>query len=186
MKRTVMAGLTAILLTLAAVAISARPVEKSSASGNDAQLAKRVRHELVMLPYYGVFDNLAYSIDGNTVTLFGQVIRPSTRSGAEHAVKRLPGVARVVNNIKVLPLSGFDDDIRAATYRSIVRTGGLYRYMRGANPSLHIIVDRGQVTLEGVVSSRSDRNLAYIAARQVAGSFSVTNNIRVQGESELR
>ena len=146
------------------------------------QLAKRVRHELVTLPYYGVFDNLAYSIDGSTVTLYGEVVRPTTRSDAEHRVKRLSGVTHVVNNIKVLPLSGFDDRIRAATYRSIARTGGLYRYLLGANPSLHIVVQNGHVALEGVVSGSGDRTLAYMAANRVPGVFSVTNNLRVEGQ----
>ena len=148
----------------------------------DPQLSKRVRRELVTLPYYGVFDNLAYSIDGGTVTLFGEVVRPSTRSDAAGRVKRIPGVTRVVNNITVLPLSRFDDDIRRATYRSIARTGGLYRYLQGVNPSLHIVVARGHVTLEGVVSHGSDRTLAYMAASRVPGVFSVRNNLRVEGE----
>jgi hyperosmotically inducible protein len=146
------------------------------------RLVREVRHELVMLPYYGVFDNLAYSVDGNTVTLYGEVVRPTTRSDAEHRVKRLPGVTRVVNNIKVLPLSSFDDRIRAATYRSIARTGGLYRYLLGANPSLHIVVNNGHVALEGVVSGSGDRTLAYMAANRVPGVFSVKNNLRVEGE----
>jgi hyperosmotically inducible protein len=150
---------------------------------SNPQLAKKVRHELVTLPYYGVFDNLAYNINGSTVTLYGQVVRPTTRSSAEGRVKQLPGVSRVVNNIKVLPLSSFDDGIRVATLRSIARTAGLSRYLRGANPSLHIVVDRGHVTLEGVVSNSSDRNLANIAARSVPGAFSVTNNLRVEGEN---
>jgi hyperosmotically inducible protein len=148
----------------------------------DPQLSKRVRRELVTLPYYGVFDNLAYSIDGGTVTLFGQVVRPTTRSDAEGRVKRIAGVTRVVNNIRVLPLSRFDDQIRRATFRSIANMGGLYRYLLGANPSLHIIVDNGHVTLEGVVAGRGDRNLAYMAARRVPGVFSVKNNLRVEGE----
>ncbi|PWT94378.1 MAG: transport-associated protein [Blastocatellia bacterium] len=139
-----------------------------------------------MLPYYGVFDNLAFSINGSSVTLYGQVVRPTTRSDAEHAVKRIPGITRVVNNIRVLPLSRIDDSIRNQTYRSIARTGGLYRYLQGTNPSIHIVVDRGHVTLEGIVSGRGDRTLAYVAANQVPGVFSVTNNLRVNGESELR
>jgi hyperosmotically inducible protein len=147
----------------------------------DPQLSKRVRKELVTLPYYGVFDNLAYSINGGNVTLYGQVVRSSTSSDAERRVKRIPGVTDVVNNIKVLPLSRFDDNIRVATYRSIARMGGLYRYLQGANPSLHIVVDRGHVTLEGVVSGKNDRNLAYMAANRVPGVFSVTNNLRVEG-----
>jgi len=146
------------------------------------QLERRVRRELVTLPYYGVFDNLAYSVNGGTVTLYGEVVRSSTRSDAAGRVKRLPGVTRVVNNIKLLPLSPFDDDIRRATYRSIASMGGLYRYLQGTNPSLHIVVDRGHVTLEGVVSGSGDRNLAYMAANRVPGVFSVKNNLRVKGK----
>ena len=165
-----------LLLTVApAVALAQR-------GASDPQLEKRVRHELVTLPYYGVFDNLAYQVSGDTVTLYGDVVRSSTRSDAAGRVKRLPGVTRVVNNIKVLPLSGFDNNIRRATYRSIARMGGLYRYLQGANPSLHIVVDNGHVALEGVVSNSGDRNLAYLAANRVPGVFSVTNNLRVEGE----
>ena len=165
-----------LLLTVApAVAMAQR-------GASDPQLEKRVRHELVTLPYYGVFDNLAYQVSGGTVTLYGDVVRSSTRSDAAGRVKRLPGVTRVVNNIKVLPLSPFDDNIRRATYRSISRMGGLYRYLQGANPSLHIVVDNGHVALEGVVSNSGDRNLAYVAANRVPGVFSVKNNLRVEGE----
>jgi hyperosmotically inducible protein len=157
-------------------------VALAQGGASNPQLARRVRHELVTLPYYGVFDNLAYNINGGNVTLYGEVVRPSTRSDAERRVKRIAGVTRVVNNIKVLPLSRFDDDIRRATYRSIARMGGLYRYLQGTNPSLHIVVDRGHVTLEGVVSGSGDRNLAYMAANRVPGVFSVKNNLRVEGE----
>jgi hyperosmotically inducible protein len=167
---------TVLLSVMAAVAMA-----QGAHGAASPQLAKKVRHELVMLPYYGVFDNLAYSINGGTVTLYGQVVRASTRSDAERSVKRINGVTRVVNNIKVLPLSRFDDGIRTQTYRSISRMGGLYRYLQGANPSLHIVVDRGHVTLEGVVSGSGDRNLAYMAANRVSGVFSVTNNLRVEG-----
>ena len=166
---------------LVAMALLAIAPAVASAQDSNPQLAKKVRHELVMLPYYGVFDNLAYSSEGSTVTLYGQVVRPTTRSDAEHRVKRIAGVTRVVNHIKVLPLSSFDDRIRAATYRSIARMGGLYRYLQGANPSLHIVVNNGHVTLEGVVSGSGDRNLAYMAANQVPGVFSVQNNLRVEG-----
>lgn len=172
------------ITVFATVLLSVMPAVAMAQGAHGAaspQLAKKVRHELVMLPYYGVFDNLAYSINGGTVTLYGQVVRASTRSDAERSVKRINGVTRVVNNIKVLPLSRFDDGIRTQTYRSISRMGGLYRYLQGANPSLHIVVDRGHVTLEGVVSGSGDRNLAYMAANRVSGVFSVTNNLRVEG-----
>jgi hyperosmotically inducible periplasmic protein len=165
----------ALLATTAAVAAP-------SNGTNPSQISKKVRHELVMLPYYGVFDNLAYKVDGSTVTLYGQVVRPTTRSDAAARVSRIPGVTRVVNNIQVLPLSSFDDSIRRRTYRAIFSTGGLYRYAMGTNPSIHIIVNRGHVTLEGVVSSKADRTLAYMAANRVPGVFSVTNNLRLDNE----
>lgn len=182
-KKTI-TRIVAVLVLAGLPLVGATQIEAQNR--NQGQLEKRVRHELVMLPYYGVFDNLAFSLNGSTVGLYGQVVRPSTRSDAERAIKRLPGVARVVNNIKVLPLSRFDDNIRSATYRSIARSGGLYRYLQGTNPSLHIVVDHGHVTLEGVVSGRGDRTLAYMAANRVPGVFSVTNNLRLNGESDLR
>lgn len=175
--RFVIGVLATLLLTVAPT------VALAQGGAVDAQLTRRVRRELVTLPYYGVFDNLAYSINGGNVTLYGQVVRPSTRSDAERRVRRLPGVTRVVNNIQVLPLSTFDDQIRVATYRSIANMGGLHRYLRGVNPSLHIVVSRGHVTLEGVVSGSGDRTLAYHAANRVPGVFSVTNNLRVEGEA---
>jgi hyperosmotically inducible protein len=181
--KTIKSVLLAIGLTMLLSAVPASGQVRSNSVVSNPQLAKKVRHELVTLPYYGVFDNLAYNINGGTVTLYGQVVRPTTKSSAEQRVRQLPGVSRVVNNIKVLPLSSFDDDIRVATLRSIARTAGLSRYLRGANPSLHIVVDHGHVTLEGVVDNSSDRNLANIAARSVPGAFSVTNNLRVEGEN---
>lgn len=149
---------------------------------NDQQVVKQVRHELVTLPYYGVFDNLAYKVEGDTVTLYGQVTRPTTRSDAGRRVAKIAGVQQVVNNIQVLPLSSFDDSIRARTYRAVFSSSGLYRYAMGANPSIHIIVDRGHVTLEGVVGSKMDKQLAYIAASGVFGAFSVTNNLRAEND----
>jgi hyperosmotically inducible protein len=153
------------------------------AAAADAQTMNKIRKELVTLPYYGVFDNLAYQVDGDTVTLSGQVVRPMTRKDAERRVARIEGVRRVVNNIEVLPVSRFDDSIRLRTYRAVFRSGSLYRYAMGANPSIHIVVSRGRVTLEGVVSSRMDSQLAYMAARGVPGVFAVTNNLRVEGRS---
>jgi len=182
MKRQI-SKFTISLVAMALLAVA--PAVASAQGALNTQLGKKVRHELVTLPYYGVFDNLAYSINDGTVTLYGQVVRPTTRSDAEHRVKRIAGVNRVVNNIKVLPLSSFDNRIRAATYRSIARTGGLYRYLQGTNPSIHIVVDNGHVALEGVVSGSGDRTLAYMAANQVPGVFSVQNNLRIEG-GEIR
>jgi hyperosmotically inducible protein len=145
-----------------------------------AWIEKEVRHELVMLPYYGVFDNLAFRVEGDTVTLMGQVTRPTLKSDAEAVVKRIEGVETVVNKIEVLPLSPNDDRIRRATYRAIYGTQGLDRYAMQAVPPIHIIVSRGHVTLEGVVANEGDRNLAYLKANGVSGVFSVTNNLRAE------
>ena len=146
---------------------------------NSATLANAVRHELVMLPYYGVFDHLTYNVDGNTVTLFGQVVRPVLKSDAQNVVKRLNGVDKVVNNIEVLPLSSFDDSIRMRTLRAIYGFSSLSRYGMGTQPSIHIIVNNGHVTLEGVVDNAADSNVAFLRANGVPGVFSVTNNLRV-------
>ena len=146
-------------------------------------LASQVRHELVMLPYYNVFDDLNYSIENGVVTLSGDVTQPVVRNDAERSVKHLEGVTQVVNNIRVLPLSSFDNRIRLAEYRSIYGFGGLYRYGLGTQPSIHIIVDNGHVTLIGVVDNEADKNIANIRANTVPGVFSVTNNLRVAEKS---
>ena len=146
------------------------------------RLSREVRHELVMLPYYGVFDNLAYKVDGRTVTLLGQVTRPTLKSDAENVVKDIEGVERVENHIEVLPLSSMDDGVRIATYRSIYGYTGLDRYGLQAVPSIHIIVANGKVTLEGVVATEADKNMAGVRANGVSGVFSVTNNLRVESD----
>jgi hyperosmotically inducible protein len=176
----------AAALAIAASAAVAAPKNSNDTPLSQEQVIKKIRKELVTLPWYGVFDNLAYKVEGNTVTLYGQVVRPTTRRDAEKRVAQIQGVERVINQIEVLPLSSFDDSIRAATYRRVFGTAGLYRYAMGANPSIHIIVRNGNVTLEGVVANKADKQLAYMAARTVAGSFSVTNNLRAErGEIEL-
>jgi osmotically-inducible protein OsmY len=146
----------------------------------DNRIVREVRHELVMLPYYGVFDNLAYSVNGRNVTLMGQVTRPTLKSDAEHVVKNIEGVEHVDNKIQVLPLSSMDDRIRMAEYRAIYGQTGLDRYALQAVPPIHIIVDNGHVTLEGVVANQGDKDMAGIRANGVSGVFSVTNNLRVE------
>ena len=173
-------ALVAALVIGASVAVAA-PADQMAERVAYEQLAKKVRKELVTLPWYGVFDNLEYAIDGSTVTLSGQVVQPSTRKDAERRVSRLKGVERVVNNIEVLPLSSFDDRIRVSAYRTLFGWNSpLFRYGRGVNPSIHIIVNRGHVTLEGVVSNEGDANLARLRALGVPGVFSVTNNLRAE------
>lgn len=155
-----------------------RSIDPGSAATRN--ITREVRHELVMLPYYGVFDNLAFRVDGRTVTLLGEVTRPTLKSDAGRAVKGVEGVERVVNEIKVLPLSPADDRIRLAEYRTIFRQPSLQRYAMQAVPPIHIIVDNGKVTLVGVVSNEGDKNMAGIQANSVPGVFSVTNNLRVE------
>ena len=142
-------------------------------------LVKKVRHELVMLPYYNVFDMLSFKVEGNTVTLMGDVTRPVLKDDAGRAVKHVEGVQTVVNNIRVLPLSPFDNEIRRAEYRAIFGYAGLYRYALGTQPSIRIIVANGHVTLEGVVNNETDKNLVNIRANGVPGVFSVTNDLQV-------
>lgn len=154
--------------------------EKSRSEG---RLEREVRHELVMLPYYGVFDNLAFKVDGYKVTLLGAVARPTLKSDAEAVVKRIEGVESVDNQIEVLPLSPNDDRIRLAVYRAVYRQASLSRYALQAIPPIHIIVKNGNVSLEGVVATEADKNLAGIRARGVSGVFSVTNNLRVEKQS---
>lgn len=157
---------------------------RSAESGALTGLAREVRHELVMLPYYGVFDNLAFRVEGDTVHLSGQVTRPTLKSSAERVVEDIEGVEKVNNEIEVLPLSPNDDQIRLATYRAIYGHPSLNRYALQAVPPVHIIVKNGNVTLEGVVATEMDKNIANIQARSVPGVFAVTNNLRVEKRNE--
>jgi hyperosmotically inducible protein len=150
-----------------------------SADKGQDRLSKEVRHELRELPYYSVFDDLAYKVDGYTVTLFGATVRPTLKSDAENAVKHIEGVERVVNNIEVLPVSPNDDRIRRDTYRAIYSQPGLDTYSLRAVPTIHIIVKNGNVTLTGAVANEGDKNRAGIAANGVSGVFSVKNELQV-------
>jgi len=149
------------------------------------RIYKEVRHELVMLPFYGVFDNLSYKVDSDgTVTLLGRVVRPALKSDAENAVKRIEGVEKVVNNIEVLPTSINDDRIRRASYRAIYGNSVLSQYQLRAVPPIHIIVNNGHITLEGVVARQMDKQIAGMQASGVHGAFSVTNNLIVEEQEK--
>src|SRR5690348_13806323 len=138
-----------------------------------SDLTKEVRHELVTLPYYGVFDNLAYRVDGAKVTLFGQVREPKLKDDAGKAVKSIEGVSAVDNKIEVLPLSPADDQTRIAVYRAIYSKPSLQRYQMGAVPPIHIIVKNGNVTLEGFVANQMDKEVAGIAAKSVGTAHQI-------------
>ena len=171
------------IAVLASATISLGVAEHKNAKGYE-RFVREIRHELVMLPYYGVFDNLAYRVDGYNVTLMGQVTRPTLKSSAENVVKDIEGVEKVVNNIEVLPVSPNDDRLRIALYQSIYGHTALNRYALNAVPPIHIIVKNGHVTLEGVVANEMDKNIANVQANGVSGVFGVTNNLRVEGSVE--
>ena len=181
MRRMLLFLLPVLLTGVTLAQTVAMPGSRNKLSGTDpsARITREVLHEMLMLPYYSVFDNLAFRVDGNTVTLLGQVTNPSLKSDAEASVKKIEGVDKVVNNIEVLPPSPMDDGIRRAEYRAIYGTDPLSRYAMGAVPSIHIISKGGHVTLVGVVDNEADKNLAEIKAKGVSGVFSVDNQLQV-------
>lgn len=139
-----------------------------------------VRHELVMLPYLSVFDNITFRVDGSTVTLAGEVNRPSLKKSADRVVARIEGIETVINEIEVLPTSPYDDRIRLQVLRALYGHPALDRYSLGAQPAIRIIVKRGDVTLEGVVNRELEKSVATLQANAVPGVFSVTNNLKVK------
>ncbi len=154
------------------------------ANAGEARLVQEVRHQLVMLPYYSVFDDLGFKVDGSTVTLMGEVTRPTLKSDAEGVVKNVEGVTQVVNKIEVLPLSPMDDQIRRAMVRTIYGDAQIgTRYGNQAVPSIHVIVKNGNVRLEGVVANEFDKNLINVRARSVPNVFAVDNQLIVEGKS---
>jgi len=150
---------------------------------DEARMVQEIRHQLVMLPHFGVFDDLGFTVNGGTVTLVGEVTQPVLKSDAGNVVKKVEGVASVVNNIEVLPLSPNDDNIRRGVYRAIYGDPALStRYGYRALPSIHIIVKNGNVRLEGVVANEMDRNIAGIRANAVPGAFHVDNDLKVEAK----
>lgn len=175
-------ALTALVACLLASSVSgfAQDAQRDQPSAKSQErITKEVRHELLMLPYFGVFDYIAYKVDGYNVTLLGEVVRPSLRSDAENVVKRIEGVEHVDNQIDVLPPSSMDDGLRRRLFRAIYGFPALEKYAMGVQKPIRIIVKNGRVTLEGVVDNDGDKNLAGVRANGVSGSFSVTNNLQV-------
>jgi hyperosmotically inducible protein len=164
-----------------ALAVASLPLMAAPAAAQDmTRVERQVRRELVTLPFYSVFDNMTFRVDGSKVTLMGKVTRPTLKTGAEKAIKDIEGVGQIDNQIEVLPVSSNDDRIRVATFRAIYYHPMMTRYAIQAVPPIHIIVQNGDVTLEGVVNSEAEKNLAGIQASGVAGSFTVTNNLQVE------
>jgi hyperosmotically inducible periplasmic protein len=179
--------LLGIMLPILLLGFAAISVASSSSAPNPAGSAKQpksltdqVRHELLMLPYYGVFDELAFSVQGaDTIILSGQVTRPYLKSDAEGIVSRIKGVGNVVNNIEVLPLSRFDDGIRLRAYRAIFSKPGFEKYANQHISPIRIIVKNGNITLDGFVTNQIDKTIAEMAARSVRGAFSISDNLTV-------
>lgn len=178
MRTKLLVALAGLLLLPLAIPASAQRDQTSPKSQD--RIAREVRHELLMLPYFGVFDNIAYKVDGDTVTLMGEVVRPTLKSDAENAVKHIEGVEKVNNQIEVLPTSPMDDQIRIALYRAIYGYPALEKYAMGVQKPIRIIVKNGHVKLEGVVDSQADKDLVTMRAKGVPGTFSVDNNLQVQ------
>ncbi|MEX2301617.1 MAG: BON domain-containing protein [Bryobacterales bacterium] len=179
MRKTIRGfGLAVLALGLMAMPIAASAADHDAAE--TAMLANKVRKELVMLPFYSVFDNFTYQIDGDKVILSGEVTRPTLKTSAERVVARIEGVNQVENNIEVLPLSSFDNRIRRGVLYAVYGHPVLNRYALQSTGPIHLIVNNGHVTLEGVVSREMEKNVAFIQANSVPGVFSVTNNLRVE------
>jgi hyperosmotically inducible protein len=174
MRNTLLAVLLLALGTFAWAQKSGQVSDRAQ-----SRIAKEVRHELVTLPFYSVFDDLAYKVDGSNVTLYGAVVRPTLKGDAERVVKKVEGVENVTNNIEVLPVSPNDDRIRRDVYRAIYSQPGLDLYSLRAVPTIHIIVKNGNVTLTGAVGNQADKDRAGIAANGVSGVFSVKNELAV-------
>jgi hyperosmotically inducible protein len=176
MKRQMLV-IAVALLSLASLGI---PQDRGQLTAKaQERIVREVRHELLMLPYFGVFDYIAFKVDGYNVTLLGQVVRPTLKSDAENAVKHIEGVEKVDNQIEVLPPSPMDDRLRLILYRAIYGYPALEKYALGVQKPIRIIVKNSRVTLEGVVDSEADKNLAGLRANGVPGIFSVINNLQV-------
>jgi hyperosmotically inducible protein len=158
---------------------SAKPATAAPKT-EESQLSREIRHQLIVLPYYSVFDYIAFTLDGNKITLTGYVLRPTLRTNAEAAVKSLEGVSSVKNLIEVLPKSPADDDSRRAVYRAIFEDSTLQRYAAQEVPLIHVILRNGEVTLEGAVLTEAEKNLASTRVSGVSGISTVKNNISIR------
>ena len=177
-RRTVWPAVLAIAVFLAPATL-----------GADDRIIREVRHELLLLPWLSVFDNLQFKVEGSKVTLLGQVVRPSIKPDAERAVKRIEDVTFVDNQIEVLPASFQDDQLRIVAYRTIYGYPVLRRYAINSIPPIRLIIKNGHLTVEGVVATQGDKNIVNIVANTIPGLFSVTNHLQVEeapGADELQ
>jgi hyperosmotically inducible protein len=174
-----------VVCTLFFLQAGAQGDKKFSAKAQE-RITKEVRHRILMLSDFGTFDNIEFKLNGYDVVLAGQVTRPSLKSDAERVVKKIEGVEHVDNQIEVLPTSPNDDRLRRDVFNAIYRYAPLQHYGVGSNRPIHIIVNHGNVTLEGVVDRESDKNMAGLQANEVPGVFSLRNNLFVPGKESRR
>ncbi len=168
-----------VALTFAIIAFSFAAINAQSFSDTRSgrTLEQNIQRQILKMPRYEVFDFIQFKVDGSTVTLYGKVRNAINNSEAKNGVKELPGVTKVVNNIEVLPLGSFDENIRRNLYVRLSNSGGLSRYLWTVNPSVRLVVDRGNVYLEGYVANKGDYNAMNIIANTVPGVFNVKNNL---------
>lgn len=168
-----------MVMAIAVTAFSFVTVNAQSQNISQSAIEKKVFKEINQLPYYGLFDHIAFKVEGGTVTLYGKTNSLGTRKSAERVVKKIPGVIEVVNNIEELPPSSWDNQIRRGIVREFVNSAGIYPYIAGLRPQVRIIVENGRVTLEGYVPNKGTSNLMYMLANRVPGTFEVTNHLIV-------
>jgi hyperosmotically inducible protein len=173
-----------VILALSIVLAGMAQGDKKFSAKAQERIIKEVRHQILLLPDFDTFDNIAFKLNGYDVVLFGQVVQPSLKSDAEKVVRKIEGVEHVENRIEVLPTSGNDDGLRRDLFIAIYRYGPLQHYGVGSNRPIRIIVNHGNVTLEGVVDRESDKNMAGLRANGVPGVFSVRNNLVVPGKGK--
>jgi len=176
--------LSPVILVLSIVIAGIAQGNKKFSAKAQERITKEVRHRILSLPDFGTFDNIAFKLNGYDVVLFGQVVKPSLKDDAARVVKKIEGVEHVDNRIEVLPTSGNDDRIRRDVFNAIYRYAPLQHYGVGSNRPIRIIVNHGNVTLEGVVDRESDKNMAGLQANSVPGVFSVRNNLLVPGKAK--
>jgi hyperosmotically inducible periplasmic protein len=176
-------GTLGTILMAAALVATAGAAGKDKAVGpqTDADVVKNVRHEILMYPNYTLWDDVSFRVENGSVELLGAVNQPYKKSDLQKIIQHVPGVTAVTNQLKVLPLSSFDDRLRLQVARAIFRDPTLSRYSMGAVPSIHIIVDNGHVTLTGMVSTAMEKQIAGMRASGAGLGFGpVVNNLTVE------
>jgi hyperosmotically inducible protein len=164
----------------------AQVVDNITVSAEDvtpAQILNQARHDILTYPFYTIFDNIVLECQGNTLIVSGQVTQPYKKSDIGNFLAHLKGVAQLQNNLEVLPVSTYDDQLRLAIARAIYGDPFFINYGNQAIPPIHIIVKNGNVTLEGVVLNQMDRVKAENDARFAATFFSLTDNLRIENQN---